>query len=66
MKGVGTLKINKKETTTEKKPLRSSRHAEMDVNEESGPKMKKKVLGHVATLTNALHGKDPYCASHKL
>jgi hypothetical protein len=60
------MKINKKESTTEKKPLRPSRNSEEDVNEESHGRMSKKVLGHVETLTNALHKKDPYCASHKL
>ena len=55
------MKINKGESKTEKKPLRPSRHAEEDVNEESSSRMKKKVTGHVETLTNALHGKDPYC-----
>jgi len=55
------VKINKKESVSEKKPLRSSRHSEGGANEESGGRMKKKVTGRVEKLANALHGSDPYC-----
>jgi hypothetical protein len=36
------------------------------LNENPKKEADEKRGGHIVKLTNALHGKDPYCASHKL
>jgi hypothetical protein len=54
------VKINKKETTTEKPPRNASKGG-FDKNEEGPGELSKKEFGHVTKLTNMLHGKDPYC-----
>jgi hypothetical protein len=36
------------------------------LNENSKKEADEKRGGHIVKLTNMLHGKDPYCASHKL
>ena len=48
---------------TEKSPRKEKGVKEhvFDKNEGGGGRTKKKTAGHVETLTNALHGKDPYC-----
>jgi hypothetical protein len=37
-----------------------------DKNEQSPSKEKEKRGGHIEYIAKKLHGKDPYCASHKL
>jgi len=58
------MKISKSEKVTEKAPRHAAKNM-FDKNEGGAGRTKKKTLGHVETLTNALHSKDPYCASHK-
>jgi hypothetical protein len=62
------VKINKKESVTEKAPRQEKgvkKHT-FDANEGGAKRTTRKAAHHVTTLTNALHGKDPYIASHKL
>ena len=57
------MKINKKESVTEKAPRQEKgvkKHV-FDANEGGAARTKKKTAHHVTTLTNALHGSDPYC-----
>lgn len=58
------MKINKKERVTEKAPRNESKNT-FDTNEEPKSVVKRKTVNHVEKLASALHGKDPYCASHK-
>lgn len=54
------MKINKKESTSEKAPRHASKNT-FDKNEDGAKKAHKKTSGHVEKLTGMLHGKDPYC-----
>lgn len=54
------MKINKKESTTEKPPRNESKNT-FDKNEGKASRTKRKTSGHVEKLASALHGKDPYC-----
>jgi len=58
------MKISKGEKVTEKAPRHAAKST-FDKNEGGAGRTKKKTTGHVETLVSALHGKDPYCASHK-
>jgi hypothetical protein len=53
------VKINKKESTTEKPPRNASKNT-FDKNEQKASVTKRKTTGHVEKLASALHGKDPY------
>jgi hypothetical protein len=53
------MKINKKESTTEKAPRHASKNT-FDKNEDGAKKTHKKISGHVEKLTGMLHGHDPY------
>lgn len=54
------MKINKKESVTEKAPRKASKNT-FDSNEDKASGTKKKTTGHVEKLTNMLHKNDPYC-----
>jgi hypothetical protein len=54
------MKINKKETVTEKPPRHEAKNT-FDSNEDGKKAVKRKTGHHVTVLTNKLHGSDPYC-----